>query len=327
MWDEPFTVDVGAVTYCSASSGCVGPVDSSNSLIGSHANDQLGSGGVIQLDNGRYVVTSPEWDRGGIANAGAATWCGTFGCTGHISESNSLVGSTANDRVGMNAVNLRFSGDYLVLSPFWDNGGIADVGAGTWCSDSGGCQGEISPANSLTGSQAGDGQEMSAISSFDVNNFMIMFPDWDNGTTVNAGAVVWCPANSGCTGEIDPATSLVGSHANDQVGLFGTEMGAGKYILSSYNWNGTAAGAGAVTLCQQLNGCAGIVSHLNSLVGSTAGDHVGDGSLSWDSNSNLLFSHNNWHYGTAANAGALTFCKNLASCTGPVSADNSLIGT
>ncbi|HZU86497.1 MAG TPA: hypothetical protein VFF78_03370, partial [Anaerolineaceae bacterium] len=329
-WDDGILVDVGAITWCSGTSGCeAGAVSFSNSLIGEHANDQIGSGPTLFLENGRYVILSPDWDWGSITNAGAATWCSTSGCTGHITNTNSLLGSASGDQVGWKGIRLYYSGDYLILSPKWDHDGIADIGAATWCNDAGGCAGEITPENSLVGSQAGDGLEMDAVASFDVNNYMVMFPDWDNGATINAGAVKWCPASGGCAGEVNAESSLRGSNANDQVGLFGTEMGGGKYILSNYNWNGgAAAGLGAVTFCTNPSGCVGVVSSSNSLVGSVGGDHVGSGSFNWNYDA-LLYSHNYWHYGAAANAGALTFCKfnDLSSCSGPVSTANSLIGT
>ena len=55
------------------------------------------------LANGNYVVASADWDNGAAVNAGAATWgSGTTGVSGVVSAANSLVGSTADDRVGFN---------------------------------------------------------------------------------------------------------------------------------------------------------------------------------------------------------------------------------
>ncbi len=50
---------VGAVTWMSGTAGLTGKISSSNSLVGTTANDCLGSRGVIALDNGNYVVLSP----------------------------------------------------------------------------------------------------------------------------------------------------------------------------------------------------------------------------------------------------------------------------
>ena len=63
--------------------------------MGSHASDLVGYADVTALSNGNYVVISPYWDNGAIANAGAVTWgSGTSGVTGPVSSANSLVGST-----------------------------------------------------------------------------------------------------------------------------------------------------------------------------------------------------------------------------------------
>ena len=66
--------------------------------------DQVGYDGVTALSNGNYVVRSPHWDNGAVVDAGAVTWGnGTTGVTGAVSAANSLVGSTADDQVGIMA--------------------------------------------------------------------------------------------------------------------------------------------------------------------------------------------------------------------------------
>ncbi len=328
-WDDGTTTDVGAVTWCSGSSSCYGAVSFSNSLIGEHTGDRIGSSGILSLESGRYAVFSPEWDRGGTSDAGAVTFCTMGGCSGYISAANSIMGATKDDMVGWTNARLPYSGNYLVLSPYWDDAGVVDAGAVTWCSGISGCKNfEIDNSNSLVGGSAGDGPGLDAVASYDVNNYMVMFPNWDNGGTEDAGAVKWCPGGSGCAGTLEASGNLVGSHTGDQVGLAGTEMGEGRYAVISYNWNGTAAGAGAMTFCTYLSGCSETVSSGNSLVGGSDGDHVGMGSMNWDENA-LVFSSPNWHYGSATDAGALTFCRldYLTNCSGFISASNSLIGT
>ena len=72
-----------------------------STLTGSHAGDNIGSGGVTALSDGNFVVDSPDWTNGTAADAGAVTWgSGTAGVSGAVSATNSLVGSTANDYVG-----------------------------------------------------------------------------------------------------------------------------------------------------------------------------------------------------------------------------------
>ena len=48
------------------------------------------------------------------------------------------------------------NGNYVVSSPMWDNGAATDAGAATFGSGASGVSGEISAANSLVGSTAGD---------------------------------------------------------------------------------------------------------------------------------------------------------------------------
>ncbi|MFY7866281.1 hypothetical protein, partial [Roseateles sp.] len=73
-WANGSNANAGAVTWGSGSTGISGVVSSSNSLVGSQAEDRVGSDDITALSNGNYVVSSSSWDSGGIANAGAVTW-------------------------------------------------------------------------------------------------------------------------------------------------------------------------------------------------------------------------------------------------------------
>jgi hypothetical protein len=130
LWDG-VAVDVGAATWGRGTTGTKGTVSSANSLVGSQLNDYVSSGNVIPLTNGNYVVGSPQWD-GSAADVGAVTWGkGNSGITGPVSSSNSLMGNSAGDQVGLIPQPL-IIGDYLVWSPLYANSGIADSGAVTW---------------------------------------------------------------------------------------------------------------------------------------------------------------------------------------------------
>jgi hypothetical protein len=89
----------GAVTWGNGTTGTSGVVSSTNSLVGSLADDQLGQeGSIIVLNNGNYVIQYTSWNE----FRGAATWGnGTSGISGVASASNSLVGSSVNDSVGL----------------------------------------------------------------------------------------------------------------------------------------------------------------------------------------------------------------------------------
>src|SRR5262249_51772117 len=85
-----------------------------STLTGSNTNDHVGDGGVVSVGNGNLVVLSSHWENFAAANAGAATWVnGSAGLSGAVSASNSLVGTTAADRVGLKCVALS-NGNYVV---------------------------------------------------------------------------------------------------------------------------------------------------------------------------------------------------------------------
>ena len=129
-WTNGAAANAGAVTWGSGTAGVSGPVSATNSLVGSTANDDVGSvdGGVTALSNGNYVVSSPDWTNGAAADAGAVTWgSGTAGVSGAVSATNSLVGSTANDYVGSGSVTALSNGNYVVSSPNWTNGAAANA--------------------------------------------------------------------------------------------------------------------------------------------------------------------------------------------------------
>ena len=130
-------------------------VSAANSLVGSTAFDIVGVGGATALTDGNYVVVSGVWHNGGLGNAGAVTWSnGTNGQTvdgSHtISAANSLIGGKANDNVGNTGdIAVLPGGKYVVASPHWDNGALADAGAVTWAAAGGATVGVVSTANSL----------------------------------------------------------------------------------------------------------------------------------------------------------------------------------
>ncbi len=100
QWDEDTTADVGAVSFCQGSAGCIGVVSAMNSLIGSTANDAVGNNEVTILSNGNYVVKTFLWDNpiGPIVDVGAITLGdGTTGTVGLISADNSILGTATND--------------------------------------------------------------------------------------------------------------------------------------------------------------------------------------------------------------------------------------
>jgi hypothetical protein len=112
---------------------------------------------------------------------------------------------------------------------------------------------------------------------------VVKSPSWDNGAIWNAGAVTWGNGTSGVTGVVSAANSLVGSTAGDQVGYSSsgasqgvTPLSNGNFIVTIPSWdNGALLDAGAFAWGNGTGGISGVVSALNSLVGTTAGDQAG----------------------------------------------------
>jgi len=315
----------GAVTFGNGVSGTTGVTNSGTSLVGTTNNSYVGFSGVTELTNGNYVVGSALWNSG----VGAATFAsGTTAITGAVSSSNSLVGSQTGDQVGAKVTALR-NDNYVVVSSNWANGANTAAGAVTWGSGSSGVTGLVSSNNSLVGSSQDDQLGSGGITVLTSNNFVVASPLWNNGGTADAGAATWGNGGSGTTGVVGAANSLVGSTANDKVGLVITALTNGKYVAVSANWdNGAATDAGAVTLLTgSERGTVGAISSTNSLVGTQTDDHVGFDGITVLSNSNFVVISSQWNNAGTGHAGAVTWVSGTSGLTGPVVSTNSLVGT
>jgi hypothetical protein len=330
FWDNGGATDAGAVTWGSGTTGISGVVSASNSLVGSTANDVVGGRGVTALNNGNYVVPSPNWDNGGAADAGAVTWgSGTTGISGVVSASNSLVGSTTGDMVGLGFGTILSNGNYVVCSELWNNGAATDAGAVTWGSGTAGVSGVVSASNSLVGSKTGDEVGKFGVKALSNGNYVVRSCYWKNGSATRAGAVTWGSGTTGISGVVSASNSLVGSTANDVVGGSGvTELSNGHYVVESPSWtNGAATDAGAVTWGSGTSGISGVVSASNSLVGSTADDYIGTRGVTPLSNGNYVVSSPSWSNGAVTDVGAVTWGSGTTGTSGVVSASNSLVGS
>ena len=331
-WDNGAVANAGAATWGSGTAGVSGAVSVANSLVGSTANDRVSIGGVTALSNGSYVVSTPNWDNGAAADAGAATWSsGDGGTVGAVSVANSLVGSTAFDYVGMSGATALANGNYVVLSPYWNNGAATVAGAATWGSGTSGVKGAVSADNSLVGTTANDQVGYggaTGVVALANGHYVVSTPNWDYGTTTDAGAATWGNGTTGVKGAVSAANSLVGGTAYDRIGYGGvTALANGNYVVVSHYWdNGAVADAGAATLVGGTAGVSGAVSAANSLVGGTASDQVGSAGVTALANGNYVVASPYWENGTVINAGAATWGNGTTGVKGAVSAANSLVG-
>ena len=220
-WNNGATNLVGAATWGDGTTGVSGAVSAANSLIGSTALDSVGNS-VTALTNGNYVVQSYNWNNGVVSSVGAATWGnGATGITGVVSAGNSLIGSTAGDQVSVVGITALTNGNYVVGSYLWNNGATTSVGAATWGNGTTGITGAVSAVNSLVGSSAFDQVSAGGITALTNGNYVVASYSWRNGAIGNAGAATWGNGTTGVNGAVSAINSLVGSTANDQVGLGG----------------------------------------------------------------------------------------------------------
>lgn len=316
--------ELGAVTWGNGATGTTGVVSAENSLIGSSYKDRVGDRLVIALANGNYIVCSPLWDLNTTAqNAGAVTFGnGTTGIKGTISSSNSLIGSKEDDRIGTEAEALT-NGNFVTASLDWDNGSITDAGAATFCNGTTGCFGSVTAANSLIGTNSGD-RVGAPIKALNNGNYLVISSDWNS----RRGAATWGNGTTGIIGEISATNSLVGSNPNDAIGGSGfIALANGNYVIGSPSWNDRR---GAATWGNGATGSNGLVSSLNSLVGSKPGDYISyaaRGGLFALSNGDYIVRTDYWANGTQqTRAGAITLGRGSNPAIGEITADNSVRG-
>ena len=352
------SVLAGAVTWMSGTSGHLangaagGAIDPTNSLVGQVANSQVGT--PYALPNGNGLVISSNWSgttASPVSNAGAVTWInganGTFSdgvsYGGLVSASNSLVGSSASDRVGVGPYAYNpITGNVVILSSNWSNGGSApNAGAVTVMDGATGMLGSaygavVSASNSWVADQTGD--SLGGFPLVDLNNgkVVVQAPYWHGGFTAGYGAVLWLDTStSGSGGLVGPGNSLVGSSPNDHVGVSIVQSpisaGTKNYVVLS-----NMGGNGAITW---MNGDTGravdgtrTISSANSLQGGT-GDAVGYSSPTyvWDSASglyNFVFINPAWGGGKGSATWMKTTDGSLAGGSyGLITASNSLVGS
>lgn len=325
-WDNGTLTEAGAVTWADGTTGITGFVSDANSLVGLKSGDFIGGGGVGTLPNGNYLVNSPVWDNGTVNAAGAVTYCnGTTGLTGPVTPSNSLVGTKENDVVGDTGVAVLTNGNYVVGSPFWNNGGIQNAGAATWGNGTTGITGPVTEANSIVGSATGDQVGYTGgIWALPNGNYVILSDLWGNST----GAVTWGNGSTGTAGVVSSSNSLIGTAQGDPGWNGLTFLTNGNYVVRSPFWdNAGLIDAGAATLCSGSGGCSGLISPSNSLVGTAAFDLVSQYGVIPLPNGNYVVSSPHWNNAGVVDAGAVTWGNGTTGVTGQITPANSLVGS
>ena len=305
--------NAGAITWVDASVGLAAPVSAANSLVGSGVGDRVGNNGLTQLDGTHFAVRSSLWN----GSRGAVTWVDQAApVVGVVSGGNSLVGGSANDRVGDGGVVNLGAGRSLVFSRNWSGG----MGAVSWLDNASGSFGIVDGTNSLLGSTAGD--QVGGFGNYQYvgSKVAIISPNWTNGAATSAGAITWADPAVGVFGPVSSANSLVGIAANDRVGNNDVDFLDGThYLVRTPNWNGNM---GAVTWINPAAPAVGAIGAGNSLVGDSAGDLIGSAGVQNLFNGKSIVFSPAWH----TNQGAVTWFDHGAGTVGVVDASNSLVG-
>jgi hypothetical protein len=228
----------GAVTWGNGDTGVRGTIPVATTLVGATYNvtrfttrgEHLGSGGVIALSNGNFLILSPD-------TGSHLIWWG-----------NGSTGRSFNSFFGF--VTPLSNGNFVVANPIGS-------GAVTWVDGRTGIGG-----GSLVGSNPDDavggyytrtpdrpGHPPQTTYYGDVTplsngNYVVGSRYWNSGR----GAVTWGNGKRGTSGIVSAANSLVGSNpfddpsynnGGDQVGG-AYPLSNGNYVVRSPNWNGIA---------------------------------------------------------------------------------------
>jgi hypothetical protein len=281
-------------------------------ISGPSGSSQFGAT-VVVLTNGNYVVGDPYYELDGVPCGAAHLYDGKT----HKLIS-TLTGSSAIDKVGSNVRALP-NGNFVVYSPYWDNGMIEDAGAITWGNGVTGMQGKISAANSLIGSydmQFSFATELIVLPS---GNFVVVAPMWRKGRDENVGAVTWVDGSKGIAGEVSETNSLVGAKGRDAVGSGGiTVLTNGNFVISSPTWiDPVTTNPGAATWVNGSKGIKGLIDEQNSLICS------GTGVVAL-TNGNYVVVSAAWPYVNSIQ-GAATWCDGTVGRIGRIDRTTSLV--
>lgn len=311
---------LGATTWCDGLRGCRGTPTTENSLHGSNPGDSVGDQ-VVPLPNGNYVVVSWNWNHA----AGAVTFAdGNRGLTGAVSAANSLVGTQPWDRLGWVAgVTVLANGDYVVSN--WNWGPSEQeryFGAVTFASGTQGVVGQMSAANSLVGTQPLEGLE-TFVTPLDDGGYLVHGRRWNE----ERGALVRCAAGAPCRGEWSSQAVLLGRNRGDFADSYAAQaLPNGNAVLSTPGWDGEgAADAGAATLIDSTLARDTLLDGSRSLVGSHAGDRVGEIVTPLASGDYVVGSPQ-WSSDLVASAGAATWRDGMRAQGDTVSVANSFTG-
>jgi Repeat of unknown function (DUF5650)/Calx-beta domain/Divergent InlB B-repeat domain len=324
--DNGSTNAAGAATWGNGTTGTVGTVDITNSLMGSNTQDQISGTSVTALVSGKYVVCSSNWS----FTTGASTLCdGTIGTVGTVSTTNSLVGDSPGDRVGGGGVVDLLNGHYVVLSPVWDDGSVTNAGAVTWVNGATGIFAAVSQSNSLFGANINDRVGSGGVTVLSTGDFVIVSPLADL-VYADIGVCNWCPGNIAVSGSVQSLTNIRGTAPGDGIGMTVTGIDGAGYVICMPSFDGqTAVDVGAIFNVDNVvqNNYSIVISGTNAITGTAANDQVGSGGVTKLNSGRCLVRSPSWN-GPSGLVGAITYIDSPPNFIYPaaVSATNSIVG-
>lgn len=259
-------------------------------IIGDSFNDSVGSGGVIELDNGNYVIVSSFDTEGGVLLAGSVRLIdGTTGAQIGIT----IAGDVFFDAVGAGGVTPLTNGNYVILSILDDVGGVVDAGSMMLVNGATGVQIGATIAGDVLSDQLGFGLS-EALSN---GNFVFGSQFDDEGGIVDAGSVRLIDGTTG----LQIGATFAGNTASEQAGLV-TAIDNGNYVITSpFADVGGTVDVGTVQL---MNGTTGVQIGA-TIEGDVANDQLGFGSVVGLANDNYLISSVNDDVGGVVDAGSV----------------------
>lgn len=327
-WDSIFHGDAGAVTWLDAGSPATGPVTIGNSLYGARVGERIGLEPVVPLHHGHYVVALPEWPRNSAAPFGAVVWRDGFRAIGEaFSASIAWRGASPGDRVGLAGVVALTNGNFVIASPSWSRGTVANAGAVTWVDGSRATSGVVSTQNSLFGGGAGaDLVGSSAAIALPNGAFLAVSDAWGGSGGPGApGAVTWGDGRSPLVGAVDPSNSLVGPHPDARLGSVAVPLADGSLVVGSPSID--VFGRDEAGLLRRIPGdgpSTGVIPIAGSAVGDATNNRLSTVVPLPDGGWAILDAF--FGAPSPGSFGAIRWCAAGSSCSGAISPTNALVG-
>lgn len=318
--DDAGGLDAGAMYLFDGSDGSL-----ISTLLGS-GRDDLKFARIVTLKNGNFAIVAPEADVAGKVNAGAVlVGDAETGIAGTISPSNALVGATAFDSFGRDAITLLENGNLVVSSEFVDYGGVVNAGVIALVDGSGASVGELSSSNALFGQSASDFREVT-VTVLANDNFVIQTPRFDSANFTDAGAITHADGAAGLTGVINSSNSVIGKKGGAFFSVEITPLTNGNYVIANQFADfGAMTFVGATTWVDGTVGFTGTFDTSNTLYGASSNGFAGL-KVTPLSDGDYVVSMPFTTIDGKLQAGAVHLADGTVGSAGVISSANSLVG-